>query len=50
MVVVEKKPDHEAGMASGSENEEAQLAACQAYVHRHNIQQVCFFLHYIRLS
>jgi cAMP-dependent protein kinase regulator len=27
-------------MASGSENEEAQLAQCQAYVHRHNIQQL----------
>ncbi|KAI6226494.1 CAMP-dependent protein kinase [Aphelenchoides fujianensis] len=36
MVIVEPSED----MASGSENEEAQLAQCQAYVHRHNIQQL----------
>ncbi|KAI6229239.1 CAMP-dependent protein kinase regulatory subunit [Aphelenchoides besseyi] len=36
MVIVE--PSEE--MATGSENEEAQLAQCQAYVHRHNIQQL----------
>lgn len=27
-------------MASGGSNEEAQLAQCQAYVQRHNIQQL----------
>lgn len=41
MVIVENpQPTNSDNMASGSENEEAQLAQCQAYVHRHNIQQL----------
>jgi len=39
MVIAEHKTETDAAMASG-ENEEAQLAQCQAYVHRHNIQQL----------